>query len=55
VTPAGLRRLLDIAAVLVPVMAREASALVGVENREPTDWSSLFAVRLDSTELDPGD
>jgi hypothetical protein len=42
VTPAGLRRLLDIAAVLVPLIAREAAALAGVVHREPTDWSTLF-------------
>jgi hypothetical protein len=44
VTPSSLRRLLDIAAGLVPLMAREAAAFVGIADRAPTDWSSLFPV-----------
>lgn len=43
VTPAGLRRLLDLATVLVPLLASEAADLIGIEDREPTDWTSLFA------------
>jgi hypothetical protein len=47
VTPSALRRLLDIAGVLVPLLAHEAAALAGVEDREPTDWGSLFPTRVD--------
>ena len=47
VTPAALRRLLEIAAVLVPLLAHEAAGFVGVEDREPTDWSTLFPARAD--------
>lgn len=42
VTPAALNRLLDIARVLVPLLAGEAARFAGVDDREPTDWSSLF-------------
>ena len=42
VTPAAMQRVLEIAGVLVPLVAREAASLAGVENRDPTDWSQLF-------------
>jgi hypothetical protein len=42
VSPASLRRLLDIANELVPLMAREAAALTGVHDRRPTEWDRLF-------------
>jgi hypothetical protein len=42
VSPASLRRLLDIANQLVPLMAREAAALTGVHDRRPTEWGRLF-------------
>ena len=45
VTPAGLRRLLDIAAVLAPLLAAEAAAFVEVEERAPSDWSAMFPTR----------
>jgi hypothetical protein len=42
VSSASLRRLLDIANELVPLMAREAAAFAGVLDRQPTDWARLF-------------
>lgn len=42
VSPTALRRLLDVAAVLVPLLASEAAQLAGAEDRRPTDWSRLF-------------
>jgi hypothetical protein len=48
VSASSLRRLLDIAVALVPLMAGEAAASVGIAHREPTDWSHLFSITGDS-------
>ncbi len=54
VTPAALRRLLEIAGLLVPLLALEAARCAGIENREPSDWSGVFPPVPSTTGDEPG-